>query len=433
MQTMITPETGTPESDEKQEVARLLVRRSFLPHFSRQLKQLFLQSYSHHNRLRMRITLALGLVIYLLCGGGDILLGPVPTGAAGLIGYGFTASVIAGALCAVFWVKRDIVMQFVYAVAALAAGAGTVWLAHNSPPGAVLIYSLGVVVILFYIYVISGMRIGYALPSALLVTGLYLADVFMYHPLSMAAWHMIIVQLAVTNLVGAYAGYRLEKEARRSFLDGRMVRLLNNEMIELVGVDELTGLANRRRMDEFYVNTWNRAQRDKAELALLLIDVDCLTLLNDHLGRHIGDICLRKLGAVIQHCRRRPGDLAARYEGGKFLVLLYSCNERHARVIAERLRRDIESLNLMNPASTVGWTVTVSIGVHAVVPSRSQSSVSALAAADTLLYMAKQRGRNQVLSDNAALSGKTARASAAAEPQPVSDKTVILPRTNTAP
>ena len=433
MQTMITPETGTPESDEKQEVARLLVRRSFLPHFSRKLKQLFLQSYSHHNRLRMRITLALGLVIYLLCGGGDILLGPVPTGAAGLIGYGFTASVIAGALCAVFWVKRDIVMQFVYAVAALAAGAGTVWLAHNSPPGAVLIYSLGVVVILFYIYVISGMRIGYALPGALLVTGLYLADVFMYHPLSMAAWHMIIVQLAVTNLVGAYAGYRLEKEARRSFLDGRMVRLLNNEMIELVGVDELTGLANRRRMDEFYVNTWNRAQRDKAELALLLIDVDCLTLLNDHLGRHIGDICLRKLGAVIQHCRRRPGDLAARYEGGKFLVLLYSCNERHARVIAERLRRDIESLNLMNPASTVGWTVTVSIGVHAVVPSRSQSSVSALAAADTLLYMAKQRGRNQVLSDNAALSGKTARASAAAEPQPVSDKTVILPRTNTAP
>ncbi|MHB8423973.1 MAG: GGDEF domain-containing protein [Gammaproteobacteria bacterium] len=433
MQTMITPETGTPESDEKQEVARLLVRRSFLPHFSRQLKQLFLQSYSHHNRLRMRITLALGLVIYLLCGGGDILLGPGSTGAAGLIGYGFTASVIAGALCAVFWMKRDIVMQFVYAVAALAAGAGTAWLAHNSPPGAVLIYSLGVVVILFYIYVISGMRIGYALPSALLVTGLYLADMFMYHPLSMAAWHMIIVQLAVTNLVGAYAGYRLEKEARRSFLDGRMVRLLNNEMIELVGVDELTGLANRRRMDEFYVNTWNRAQRDKAELALLLIDVDCLTLLNDHLGRHIGDICLRKLGAVIQHCRRRPGDLAARYEGGKFLVLLYSCNERHARVIAERLRRDIESLNLMNPASTVGWTVTVSIGVHAVVPGRAQSSVSALAAADTLLYMAKQRGRNQVLSDNAALSGKTASAAAEPRPQPVSDKTVILPRTNTAP
>lgn len=433
MQTMITPETGTPESDEKQEVARLLVRRSFLPHFSRQLKQLFLQSYSHHNRLRMRITLALGLVIYLLCGGGDILLGPGPTGTAGLIGYGFTASVIAGALCAVFWVKRDIAMQFVYAVAVLAAGAGTAWLAHNSPPGAVLIYSLGVVVILFYIYVISGMRIGYALPSALLVTGLYLADVFMYYPLSMAAWHMIIVQLAVTNLVGAYAGYRLEKEARRSFLDGRMVRLLNNEMIELVGVDELTGLANRRRMDEFYVNTWNRAQRDKAELALLLIDVDCLTLLNDHLGRHIGDICLRKLGAVIQHCRRRPGDLAARYEGGKFLVLLYSCNERHARVIAERLRRDIESLNLMNPASTVGWTVTVSIGVHAVVPSRSQSSVSALAAADTLLYMAKQRGRNQVLSDNAAPSGKTASAAAEPQPQPVSDKTVILPRTNTAP
>ncbi len=431
MQTMTTPETGTPESDEKQEVARLLVRRSFLPHFSRKLKQLFLQSYSHHNRLRMRITLTLGLVIYLLCGGGDILFGSGAAGAARLIGYGFTAFVMAGALCAAFWVKRDIVMQPLYAVAALAAGAGTVWLAHTSPPGTVLVYSLGVVVILFYIYVISGMRIGYALPGALLVTGLYLADAFIHYQLPPTVWQMLIVQLAVTNLVGAYAGYRLEKEARRSFLDGRMVRLLNNEMIELVGVDELTGLANRRRMDEFYVNTWNRAQRDKAELALLLIDVDCLTLLNEHLGRHIGDICLRKLGAVIQHCRRRPGDLAARYEGGKFLVLLYSCNERHARVIAERLRRDIESLNLMNPASTVGWTVTVSIGVHAVVPNRSQSPASALAAADTLLYMAKQRGRNQVLSDHDAPSGKTA--SREAEQQPASDKTVILPWTHTAP
>ena len=100
-----------------------------------------------------------------------------------------------------------------------------------------------------------------------------LAGASMSHTLSGASFHLIIAQLVIANLVSTYAGYRLDREARRSFLNGRMVRLLNDEMIELVGVDELTRLANRRRMDEFYANTWIRAQRDKVELTLLFIDV----------------------------------------------------------------------------------------------------------------------------------------------------------------
>ncbi|MGH8283314.1 MAG: diguanylate cyclase domain-containing protein, partial [Gammaproteobacteria bacterium] len=390
-------DTNAPELNEKQDVARLLARRrSFLPHFSRYLEGLFLKSYAHHNRVRMRITLALGLVLYLLVGLADLHLNPASLDRLLLIRYVLIAPIIAAALAVACWIRRDTAMQSVYALAALAAGAGTAITVYLNPQTAGHAYSLSVLVVLFYIYVISGMRIGYGLLCALIVSGLYLSGAFMSQAFPDAAMQMIVAQVIVINLAGACAGYLLEKAARRSFLNGRMVRLLHEEMIELVGVDELTGLANRRRLDEFYVNMWMRARRDKTEVSLLFIDVDYLQPLNEHLGRPIGDICLRKLGAVIQHYQKRSGDLAARYEGGKFLILLYGCNERHGKVIAEQLRRDVESLNLMNPASPAGWTVTVSIGVHAVVPSRKQSPASALLAVDTLLYMAKKRGRNRV-------------------------------------
>ncbi|MGH8396944.1 MAG: GGDEF domain-containing protein [Gammaproteobacteria bacterium] len=418
-------EPNTSGFNEKQEIARLLATPSFLPHFSRHLESLFLKSYAHHNRVRMRLTLALGLMFYLLAGVADLHLNTASLNTLFLIRYVLIAPIIAATLATAYWIRGDTAIQSLYTVAALAAGAGTAITIYLNPHSAGYASSLAILAILFYIYVISGMRIRFGLVSALTVSGLYLISAFLSQAFPYAGMQMIVAQLIVINLVGAYAGYRLEKEARRSFLDGRMVRLLNEEMIELVGVDELTGLANRRRLDEFYTNTWDRAQRDKAELSLLFIDVDYLQHLNDHLGRSIGDICLRKIGAVIQHYRKRPGDLAARYEGGKFLVILYGCNERHGKVIAGNLRRDIESLNLMNPASPAGWTVTVSIGVHAVVPSRKQSSASALLAVDTLLYLAKKRGRNRVVADSDAATGES---TDAGSDQAATDKTVVMPR-----
>ncbi|MGB9430296.1 MAG: GGDEF domain-containing protein [Gammaproteobacteria bacterium] len=424
---MSTAEITVPESNEKQEITRLLARRAFLPKFSGHLKSLFLKSYSHHNRVRMRVTLALGLLLYLLAGIADLGLDRDLRNTLWLIRFAMTAPIMAAALATLLWIKRDTLLQIIYAIAVLAAGIGVGLTVSLVPQAAAYSHGMSVLIILLYIYIISGMRIGYALVCALSVSGLFLAGALANQTFPDAAFQVIVIQMMVVNLFGAYAGYRLEKTARHGFLEGRMVRLLHDEMLELVGADELTGLANRRRLDEFYANTWLRAQRDKAEVSLLFIDVDYLQLLNDHLGRPIGDICLRKLGAVIQHYRQRPGDLAARYEGGKFLLILYGCNERHGKVIGEHLRRDVESLNLMNPASPAGWTVSVSIGVHAVVPSRNQSPASALMAADTLLYIAKKRGRNRVVSDSDAAMVKSPHAEAM---HSQADKTLLLPKLN---
>ncbi|MGA9853092.1 MAG: GGDEF domain-containing protein [Gammaproteobacteria bacterium] len=413
------------EANEKQTVTRALSKRTLLPHFCRYLEDLFLKSYVHHNRIRMRITLALGLVLYLLAGFADLHLDSAARDSLWLIRYSMSAPIMAAALVFALRTRRDTMMQIIYAAAAMTAGAATALALLLYPQLSSFSYAVSMLSILLYIYIISGMRIAYALPCALLVCSLNIAAAFMSHAPINAAFQMTAVQLIIANLAGAYGCYLLEMAVRRSFLHGRMVRLLSDEMIELAGVDELTGLANRRHMEEFYANTWKRAERDHAELSLLSIDVDYLQMLNDHLGRHIGDVCLHKLGTVIRHYRQRPGDFAARHEGGKFLVILYGCNERHGKVIAERLRQDVENLNLMNPASPIGWTVTVSIGVHTVIPSRKQSPAAALLAADTLLYMAKQRGHNRVLSDTDAIARKFPIIGADEAP---ADKTLILPR-----
>jgi diguanylate cyclase (GGDEF)-like protein len=424
---MITADSPLVEFNEKQEIARLLANRPRWPRFPAHTEAVFLKSYAHHHRVRMRCTLALGLLLYVCAGLIAWRLDPAGHGSLWQIRFAVTAVFIATVLAMVFRVKRDTLMQILIAGAALAAGTGMA--AFLAAPFPVYGYAVGAGAVLLYIYVVSGLRLGYALACGLTLTGLYAGGALVFMPAGSVPFGMLAALLVMTNLAGAYSGWRLEQAARRSFLYGRMVRLLSNEMVELAGVDELTGLANRRRLDDYLANTWARAQRDQVEISLLLMDVDYLQMLNDHLGRSAGDICLRKLGTVLQHYRQRPGDLAARYAGGKFLVVLYGCHRRHARNIAERLRHDVESLNLMNPASPIGWTVSVSIGVHSVVPDRRQSVAGALAAADTLLHLAKKSGHNRVMGDADAVQAQ--RPDASPDTSRRQDRTLVL-RSHTA-
>ncbi|MGH8320527.1 MAG: hypothetical protein ACRESI_01085, partial [Gammaproteobacteria bacterium] len=108
---MSNAEPTTSGFNEKQEVARLLARWSFLPHFPRHLESLFLKSYAHHNRVRMRLTLALGLMFYLLAGAADLHLNPASLDTLLMIRYVLIAPIIAAALAAAYWIRRDTAMH----------------------------------------------------------------------------------------------------------------------------------------------------------------------------------------------------------------------------------------------------------------------------------------------------------------------------------
>ncbi len=174
------------------------------------------------------------------------------------------------------------------------------------------------------------------------------------------------------------------------------LRLANQHLSSLSFVDPLTGLANRRRLDEMLEMEWRRALRQQSTLALIIIDIDNFKAYNDTLGHPEGDKCLIAVARVIQTAAGRAGDFAARYGGEEFIILIPGLDQESAMAHAERLRHACEIKAIPHPASNVAPVVTISLGVAARVPTEASSVAALIAEADAALYRAKNEGRNRV-------------------------------------
>ena len=166
-------------------------------------------------------------------------------------------------------------------------------------------------------------------------------------------------------------------------------------------VDALTGVANRRRLDEVLPLEWRRALRDKTSISLLMLDADNFKKYNDHYGHLHGDECLRQIAEAASAVVQRPGDLIARFGGEEFVVVLPNTDIDASHEIAESIRRAVEALGMeheMNPSGIV----TVSVGAATQTPYYSGCELTDLIeAADRALYEAKRGGRNNVYSADA--------------------------------
>ena len=172
-------------------------------------------------------------------------------------------------------------------------------------------------------------------------------------------------------------------------------------MERMASTDGLTGLANRRHFDEIAHHEWRRCGREHQPLSLLLLDVDHFKSFNDRYGHLAGDDCLRALASELAAAAWRPGDLAARFGGEEFLLLLPHTPLEDAIDIAERFRERVLNLAIANEGTGGPGVVTVSVGAATAWPLNSESRIASvgdlLAAADGALYKAKSRGRNQVV------------------------------------
>lgn len=173
------------------------------------------------------------------------------------------------------------------------------------------------------------------------------------------------------------------------------LKAANERLAELSTTDGLTGLANRRHFDEVLSSEWLRAQRADHALALLMFDVDFFKRYNDCYGHIAGDSCLQTLAKMLKAQIRREGDLVARYGGEEFVAVLANTDAESAQNIAEKIRKEVESLGLVHDHSPFG-VVTVSLGVAVCRPNKGCSGQSLLLAADNALYQAKANGRNRV-------------------------------------
>jgi diguanylate cyclase (GGDEF)-like protein len=161
----------------------------------------------------------------------------------------------------------------------------------------------------------------------------------------------------------------------------------------LARLDALTGLANRRSFDEALPEEWNRSKRLGAPIALLMVDIDDFKRYNDERGHRAGDQCLREVSGAFAAHARRAGDLASRYGGEEFALLLPNTDLVEALRLAERVRAAVASLG---DEAAQEPCVTVSIGAAARVPADGVVPESLVLEADAALYRAKGSGKNRV-------------------------------------
>jgi diguanylate cyclase (GGDEF)-like protein len=169
----------------------------------------------------------------------------------------------------------------------------------------------------------------------------------------------------------------------------------NRRLEQLSITDPLTGLANRRHLDEVLDAEWHRAGRQGTPLAFAMIDVDHFKSYNDHLGHAAGDRCLQRVAACLA-AGVRDTDLAARYGGEEFAVVMAGTDTETAARVAHRLRAAVAKLAEPHPGVT-DRIVTVSIGVVATVPSIGGRMSELVDRADAAMYDAKRDGRNRVV------------------------------------
>jgi diguanylate cyclase (GGDEF)-like protein len=218
-------------------------------------------------------------------------------------------------------------------------------------------------------------------PFALMRSGLPIHQVFL---LQLYLFVAVILLYSISSVL-------TERERLNEEL-GALLRVAETR----AGQDHLTGLANRRGFDEMLEREWRRAIREKGSLSLLMIDVDHFKALNDAYGHLVGDECLKRIGNILAREPLRETDLAARFGGDEFAIVLLRSSAQGAEALGQRLLDSIEQAAIAHPTGP-NRRVTVTIGASTFIPSHDMTVDTLLQQADLALYAAKQAGRNRVV------------------------------------
>ncbi len=209
-------------------------------------------------------------------------------------------------------------------------------------------------------------------------------------PVKICACGMIFA----ASLLSLEAKIRLENGHKAQFLRRLRDRLQRHEAENAAGRDALTGLSNRRHFDERTTVIWLAARAPAMPVSIIMLDIDHFKLFNDHYGHPAGDHCIKRVAAAISSVPRGQADLAVRFGGEEFLLLLPGVPLQIALQTAERVRRAVELMAIPHEPSPTSHVVTISLGVAT--GDTTQPAATILAIADAALYNAKRAGRNQV-------------------------------------
>lgn len=166
---------------------------------------------------------------------------------------------------------------------------------------------------------------------------------------------------------------------------------------DLSSKDGLTGIANRRRFDDYLGQEWHRSIRHQTSISLIMMDIDHFKLFNDNYGHAGGDDCLIQIADAISNAVKRPQDLVARFGGEEFVCVLPDTDNEGLQVVGDAILDAVRLLKIPHLFSKTTDILTLSLGGVSVTPDRESSPQGLIEAADKMLYQAKDTGRNRFI------------------------------------
>ncbi|MGY0554921.1 diguanylate cyclase domain-containing protein [Vreelandella sp. 2A-K22] len=262
------------------------------------------------------------------------------------------------------------------------------------------VFSFGLILLVGNI--VYSLRFNYACVSSAICIFIILLFVLSYDPMPPEAKRLAIFTIIAQTLFTLVANYRFEQSERTSYLHVLKEKLRagyylkdNQELSRMSVTDPLTNLANRRQFDTVFPVRWQEATDKGLCLGLMVIDIDHFKAYNDYYGHPQGDECLRQVATAMQ-ANSRDADLVVRFGGEEFVVLIANASPEAAKPAAERIRCNVEALEIPNHGVSAQSVVTVSVGVAVLYPKVSLAPAELLSQADEALYEAKRQGRNRV-------------------------------------
>ena len=212
-------------------------------------------------------------------------------------------------------------------------------------------------------------------------------------------WHQAInisATLGALSIISVVLCLLFRREIKQRLLAETSLQKAAVNLKMMATTDSLTGIPNRRSYEDALGQEWHRAIRGETSVAILMLDVDCFKLFNDHYGHQQGDEVLKVVASCILANLRRPADTGARYGGEEFVALLPETDLPGALTVAETIRAAVAALALPHVQSPSGF-VTISVGVAVARPALGDQPGPFMKQADDALYEAKRSGRDRVV------------------------------------
>ncbi|MDJ1181164.1 diguanylate cyclase [Roseofilum sp. BLCC_M91] len=214
-----------------------------------------------------------------------------------------------------------------------------------------------------------------------------------HHPRTWEPWEIQLLQDISTQLSIAIQQSQLYEQLKEA----------NQELKQLSASDSLTQLYNRRRFEQVLQKEWRRLSRERSPLGLILCDIDYFRLYNEAYGYLSGDFCLQLIADAVRQVLKRPADLVARYGAEEFAVLLPHTDLSGSTHVAHMIENNVIGLDLEHKTSPVAPTVTLSMGVAALIPRIDTQPQFLLELARYVLDQAKRNGHNQIVAANSSM------------------------------